>query len=212
MSLIIERLSFSYGEKLILREINLNLQTGESIGITGESGGGKTTLLKLVSGLYDVTDGRINVAGAESPAERRRSVAMVTQNASLFPASIRDNITCGHPMSDKKIFRACEAALLSGWIASLDDGLETFVGERGNKISGGQAQRISIARAIAKDAPVILLDEPTSALDDETSGDLLKALCELTKNKTVVHVSHRTETLATRDRIFILEGSRLLVK
>jgi len=134
---------------------------------------------------------------------------MVMQNPMLFPASIKDNIACGHSMSDEEIRRACEAAQLSDWIATLPDGIDTFVGERGGRVSGGQAQRIAIARAIAKDAPVVLLDEATSALDGDTSYAVLSALESLTKGKTVVSVSHRPEALAWCNRIYRLEGGQL---
>ena len=209
MSIIIKNLSFSYHEKQVLTHINLTVQTGESVGIVGVSGGGKSTLLKLVSGLYDVQAGEISVMGEHDSAGRRRNVAMVMQNASLFPASIRDNITCGHDMDEAVILHVCDAARLSGWIASLPEGLGTFVGERGGKVSGGQAQRIAIARAMAKDAPVILLDEPTSALDNDTSAAVITALTRLTQGRTVLHVSHRPETLSRCGRILRLEGGKL---
>ena len=181
----------------------------DQLGIVGVSGGGKSTLLKLVSGLYDVQAGEISVMGEHDSAGRRRNVAMVMQNASLFPASIRDNITCGHDMDEAVILHVCDAARLSGWIASLPEGLGTFVGERGGKVSGGQAQRIAIARAMAKDAPVILLDEPTSALDNDTSAAVITALTRLTQGRTVLHVSHRPETLSGCGRILRLEGGKL---
>jgi len=209
MSIIIEDLSFSYAGKQVLDNIHLSVQTGESVGIVGISGGGKSTLLKLVSGLYDVQQGRILVMGAWDSADRRKNVAMVMQSAGLFPASIRDNITCGHDINENDIRRACDAAQLTEWVGTLPDGLDTFVGERGGKVSGGQAQRIAIARAIAKNAYVVLLDEPTSALDNDTSAAVIAALEGLTKGKTVLHVSHRPEILTGCDRIFRLEGGRL---
>lgn len=209
MSVIIRDLSFSYEQKQILSHISLSVQTGETVGIAGASGGGKSTLLKLVSGLYEVQDGQISVMNMHTCAGRRKNVAMVMQNAALFPASIRDNITCGHDISEAEIRRACEASQLADWIASLPEGLDTFVGERGGKVSGGQAQRIAIARAVAKDAPVILLDEPTSALDGETSTAVITALESLTRGKTVIHISHRPETLTGCNRIVRLEGGRL---
>ena len=210
MSIYVENVYFSYGDNRVLNDINLKVQTGESIGIIGVSGGGKTTLLKLLSGLYMVQEGIIDVHGARRPEDIRRNVSLVMQNSLLFPASIRDNITCGHPMSDNKIREACDAAQLTDWIASLPEGLDTFVGERGGKVSGGQAQRISIARAIAKDAPVILLDEATSALDNDTGSAVVSALRNLTKGKTVVSVSHKPETLIGCARIYRLEGGRLI--
>ncbi|HHY82737.1 MAG TPA: ATP-binding cassette domain-containing protein [Clostridiales bacterium] len=209
MSIYVENLSFAYGDKQILREINLNVKNGESIRIIGVSGCGKSTLLKLLAGLYKAQDGIIEVQGERNPEQIRRQVSVVMQNPMLFPASIKDNITCGHPMSNETIKRACDAAQLSDWIASLPDGIDTYVGERGGKVSGGQAQRIAIARAIAKDAPVVLLDEATSALDGDTSKAVIAALESLTKGKTVVSVSHRPDDLMEYNRIYRLEGGRL---
>ena len=209
MGIRIENLSFSYGDKLVLDNINLSIATGEAVGIVGISGGGKSTLLKLISGLYDIQTGKINIDNAYTSTERRKSVAMVMQNAMLFPASIRDNITCGHDIDESVIRRAFDVAQLTEWIATLPDGMDTFVGERGGKVSGGQAQRIAIVRAIAKDAPVILLDEPTSALDGDTSAAVMTALANLTRGKTVLHVSHRPETLTGCKCVLRLEGGNL---
>lgn len=209
MGITIEDLSFSYDGNQVLYNINLTVKYGETVGIVGVSGGGKSTLLKLVSGLYEVQNGKILVMDAQNSIERRKNVAMVMQNAALFPAGIRDNITCGHKMDEADILRACEAAQLTEWIATLPDGLDTFVGERGGKVSGGQAQRIAIARAIAKNTPVILLDEPTSSLDNDTSAAVITALEELTKGKTVLHVSHRPDALTGCDRVLRLEGGRM---
>jgi ATP-binding cassette subfamily B protein/subfamily B ATP-binding cassette protein MsbA len=209
MGILTNNVCFSYENKKILDNITFSVQTGESVGIIGISGGGKSTLLKLISGLYEVQIGEIHVMNARTAAKRRRNVAMVMQSAALFPASIRDNITCGHPMDENDILRACHAAQLSDWISTLPEGIHTFVGERGGKVSGGQAQRIAIARAIAKNAPVILLDEPTSALDGDTSAAVIAALTELTKGKTVLHVSHRPETLVGCNRILCMDGGRL---
>ena len=209
MGIVIEDLSFSYGDFIILDAINLTVKTGESVGVIGASGSGKSTLLKLISGLYDIKNGRISVMGCDSPAARRKNTAVVMQLNALFPASIRDNIVCGCDMDDEHIRRAVETAQLTEWVSSLPDGVDSFVGERGAQVSGGQAQRIAIARAVAKDAPVVLLDEPASALDDDTSAALFSALAKLTRNKTVVHVSHRLDTLSGCDRIFTLDGGRL---
>lgn len=211
MGIRLENVCFSYKVITILKEVNLTIKTGEHIGIVGTSGGGKSTLLKLLAGLYEIQSGVIEVEGKINPTEIRNSVAMVMQNAMLLPTSIRENITCGHPMSDEVIKRACEAAELSEWIGDLPEGLLTFVGERGSKVSGGQAQRIAIARAIAKDAPVILLDEATSALDGDTSNAVLLAIKNLTEGKTVVSVSHRPEALINCNRIYRLEGGSLRV-
>ena len=209
MSVRAENVSFGYGERAVLRHLSLTVATGERIGILGVSGGGKSTLLKLLSGLYVPQEGFVEAHGERAPAAIRKQVAMVLQSAALFPASIRENITCGHPMAEETIARACEAAQLSAWIATLPEGLDAFVGERGGKVSGGQAQRIAIARAIAKDAPVILLDEATSALDHDTGSAVLAALSNLTLGKTVIHVSHQSGTFEGYDHVYRLEGGQL---
>lgn len=178
----------------------------------GGSGSGKSTLLKIIAGLYEVSDGYRNVTGEIASGKIRRNVAMVMQTPGLLPLSIRDNISCGHPISEERLWEAIRAAQLEEWIMSLPDGLDTYVGERGGNVSGGQAQRIAIARAMAKDAQVILLDEPTSALDDKTTESLLCALDTLTEGKTVIHVTHRKDTIKNYDRILVLEGGRLYDK
>lgn len=205
-------ISYSYGQTRVLRGVDLRVETGEVVGIVGVSGGGKSTLLKLLSGLYAPQEGFLCVEGETQSARIRKKVAMVLQGAQLFPASIRENITCGHEMDDSKVRAACQAAQISDWIDSLPEGLNTFVGERGGKVSGGQAQRIAIARAIAKDAPVILLDEATSALDGETGAAVLTALGNLMKGKTVITVSHRPEALADCGKVYRLEGGLLRVE
>ena len=209
MNVTIKNLSFAYDGKKVLDNIELPIKSSETVGIVGVSGGGKSTLLKLISGLYNVQHGCITIGEAKTSAERRKNVAVVMQNAMLLPASIRDNITCGHIMDEAIINHACEAAQLSEWIYTLPDGIDSFVGERGGQVSGGQAQRIAIARAIAKNAPVVLLDEPTSALDGDTSIAVMTALASLTKGKTVIHVSHQAEILSNYDRILRLERGRL---
>lgn len=209
MSVRIDGVTFSYGDKEVLRDIRISVKTGESIGIVGTSGGGKSTLLKLLSGLYAPQAGDIYINGARSQEDIRANTALVMQNPTLFPMSIRENITCGHPMSDEVIKNACEAAQLTGWISTLSEGLDTFVGERGGKVSGGQAQRISIARAIAKATPVVLLDEATSALDGDTGRAVLRALDNLMRGKTVISVSHQPEMLVGCDRVYRLDGGQL---
>ena len=205
----LENVSFGYHGSQVLREINFSVQKGEHIGIVGTSGCGKSTLLKLISGLYRVQQGKLMVEGETEADQIRTRVSVVMQNPGLFPATVRENISCGHEMSEDKIHSACEAARLMGWLKTRQEGLDTFVGERGLGVSGGQAQRIAIARAIARDAPVFLLDEATSALDGDTSGDLLSNLEEITRGKTVVHVAHRPEVLKACSKIWRLAGGRL---
>lgn len=212
MSIILQDINFSYHDKKVLDNVTLHVRKKEHIGILGSSGSGKSTLLKILSGLYEVTGGYREVVGETASEKIRKNVALVMQTPGLFPLSIKDNITCGHPISEERLWEAIRAAQLEEWILSLPEGLNTYVGERDSNISGGQAQRIAIARAMAKDAPVILLDEPTSALDDKTTNALMDALDTLTKGKTVIHVTHRKETLQGYDRIYMLEGGRLYDK
>ncbi len=212
MSIQLREISFGYGEKKILDHISLTVREKEHIGILGGSGTGKSTLLKVLAGLYTVKEGYCMVAGEVLPERIRKQVAMVMQLPGLFPLSIRENITCGHPIAEEKLWEAVRAAQLEEWVKGLPDGLDSLVGERGGNISGGQAQRIAIARAIAKDAPVVLLDEPTSALDGETADALLQALERLTEGKTVIHVTHREETIQAYDRILVLKEGKLFEK
>jgi ABC-type multidrug transport system fused ATPase/permease subunit len=204
-----DQVSFAYGEHMVLDHISLTVKSGDRIGIIGTSGCGKSTMLKLLSGLYASQSGRVEVEGETEITKIRQKVAMVMQNAMLLPVSIKENITCGHPMKEDCIQEAMEAAKLTEWIATLPDGMDTLVGERGNMISGGQAQRIAIARAIAKHASVVLLDEATSALDATTSEAVHMAIKNLTKGKTVLCVTHHMDNLINYDHIYRLEGGHL---
>ena len=206
----LDRISFSYENTMVLKKLSLKVKSGEHIGIVGDSGCGKSTILKILAGLYEADEGRVIVAGESIPKKIREQVALVMQHNSLFPLSIRDNITCGHDISEDRIWEACQNARLTEWIKKLSDGLDTNVGERGGQVSGGQAQRIQIARALCKNAPVILLDEPASALDQDTGDLVLKALKRLMDGKTVVHVTHHPETLDSSYIIYRLEGGKLI--
>jgi len=201
--------SFSYRDETILRDTTLAIPQGARIGLVGPSGCGKSTLLKLVAGLYAPDSGTLAVLGETDTERLHRHVAMVLQPPLLFPASIRDNITCGHDMPEERILAACEAAQLSGWLRGLPDGLDTYVGERGNRLSGGQSQRICIARAIARQSPILLMDEATSALDVPTGAAVMGALRSLMKGKTVVSATHDLARLEGFDRILQFREGRL---
>ncbi len=195
---------------MVINNLSLRAQPGEHIGIVGNSGCGKSTLLKILAGLYEPDCGTAVIAGEHFPERIRKQVALVMQNNSLFPLSIRDNITCGHNISEELVWSACQNASLTKWIETLPDGLDTNVGERGNQVSGGQAQRIQIARALCKNAPVILLDEPVSALDQDTGYCVLDTLRKLTDGRTVIHVTHHRETLDDSYTIYRMEGGRMI--
>lgn len=206
----LENISFSYEDKRVIKDLSLSVKPGEHIGIVGDSGCGKSTLLKILAGLYEPDCGKAVIAGESLPEKIRAQVALVMQHNSLFPLSIRDNITCGHDVSEKMVWTACENASLAKWIRSLPYGLDTHVGERGNQVSGGQAQRIQIARALCKNAPVILLDEPVSALDKDTGYSVLNTLKQLTDGKTVIHVTHHQETLDNSYTLYHMKGEKLV--
>ncbi len=195
---------------MVIKNLSLRAQPGEYIGIVGNSGCGKSTLLKILAGLYEPDCGTAVIAGEHFPERIRKQVALVMQNNSLFPLSIRDNITCGHNIPEELVWSACQNASLTKWIETLPDGLDTNVGERGNQVSGGQAQRIQIARALCKNAPVILLDEPVSALDQDTGYCVLDTLRKLTDGRTVIHVTHHRETLDDSYTIYRMEGGRMI--
>lgn len=196
----IKDLSYAYGEKLVLKNVNLTVSKGEKIGIVGESGSGKSTLIKLISGLYKVQSGTLKVDG---------TIAVVMQSQNLFPLTIRENITCGHQIPEEKIMQAVQIAQLEEWIKTLPEGLETFAGVRGGNFSGGQAQRISIARALARNADILILDEATSALDNETAAKLMTALDGWWSEKTVISIAHRHEALQFCQKIYKLENGEL---
>ena len=206
----LDNISFSYEDNIVIENLSLRVKSGEHIGIVGDSGCGKSTVLKILAGLYEPDCGKTTIMGECSSAKIREKVALVMQHNSLFPLSIRDNITCGHDIADEKVWTACENASLTKWIESLPNGLDTNVGERGNQVSGGQAQRIQIARALCKNAPVILLDEPVSALDQDTGYSVLNALNRLMDGKTVIHVTHHKETLDGSYTIYRMEGGKLV--
>lgn len=205
----LNHVTFAYGEQPILREVSLTVEAGQKVGIVGESGCGKSTLLRLIAGLYRPTGGSVLVDGESEPARITSKVSIVMQTPMLLPLSILENITMGHAYSDEWIAYVCEAANLTKWIDTLPNGLDTYLGDRADELSGGQAQRIAIARAMCKNAKVLLLDEPTSALDGENAASVLEATVRFGADKTVLHVTHRPEHLAGYDRILKMENGRL---
>ncbi len=206
----LEDISFAYKNHAVLENLCLVAKPGEHIGIIGDSGCGKSTLLKILAGLYEPDAGKRMIVGETLAEGIRQKVSLVMQSHSLFPLTIRENITCGHAVSEEVLLRACRNASLMSWIEMLPQGIETNVGERGAFVSGGQAQRIQIARALCKDAPVILLDEPTSALDHETESAVLATLHSQMKDKTIIHITHHPEALDGNYRIYRMEGGRLI--
>lgn len=201
--------SFSYDNKLIINNLSLNIKKGDKIGIMGESGCGKSTLLRLMAGLYRADKGTVTVDGESDPQDISRKVAVVMQSPMLLPLSIYDNITMGHKYPDSHVEKAVKMARLSSWIETLPEGIHTYLGDRADELSGGQAQRIAIARAMCKNSEVLLLDEPASALDSENSASVLEAIMEYATDKTVVHVTHQAKHLEGYTKIYVLRNGEL---
>ncbi len=218
-SIRFDDMSFTYGADeqglRVLTHIGLRVPAGQKLGIVGPSGAGKSTLLALVQRLYEPQLGRILVDGQDIAAvtqeSLRAAIAVVPQEISLFHRSVLENIRYGLPdATDAQVVAAARAACCDDFIRALPAGYDTVVGERGLKLSGGQRQRIGIARAILKDAPIILLDEATSALDSQSEIEVQRALAELMRGRTVLAVAHRLSTLAAFDRIVVIKDGRIL--
>ena len=209
-----ENVTFAYGEEVILDNYSLKLQPGKITGIHGASGSGKSTLLKLLMRFWDVQDGSISVDGTnvrKIPTRHLRDMeSYVTQETHLFHDSIANNIAIAKPgASREEIMEAAKKASIHDFIMTLPKGYDTEVGELGDTLSGGEKQRIGIARAFLHECPLILLDEPTSNLDSLNEGIILKSLKESAKKKTVVLVSHRVSTMNVADVVYEMENGRI---
>lgn len=206
-----ENVSFHYDddENLVLKGLNLDIKQGETIAFVGESGSGKTTIINMIIGFFSPNEGEIfidgqNIKDIDIHSYRKR-LAVVPQNTILFSGSIRDNITYGQPnISEKAIKAAVKAANLESVIEKLPHGLDTSVGEYGDKLSGGQKQRVSIARAIIRNPDVIIFDEATSALDSVSEAEIQNAINNLTKDRTTFIVAHRLSTIKSADKIAVM--------
>ena len=216
-----EDVTFRYGRATGgVTGLNLSLAAGEKVGLVGRSGAGKSTVVSLLLRLHDVEEGRVTLDGADlrdlTQEGLRRAVAVVTQDAEIFNRSARDNILYGRPeATPEAVAQAARRARADGFIADLRDGrgragYDAHLGERGVKLSGGQRQRIALARAILKDAPILVLDEATSALDSEVEAEIQAALSELMEGKTVLAIAHRLSTIARMDRIVVLDEGRIV--
>lgn len=209
--IIIDKIDFSYRKELkLLHNFSMNINKGECIAITGQSGCGKSTISKLLLGLYKVENGMIWIDGQPylkiNNMEIRKKIAYVPQEPYLFNDSIKENIRIGKlNATDEEIENAAKIAHAHEFIMKFENGYETMVGERGNKLSGGERQRIAIARAIIKDAPIILLDEATSALDNESEQFVNESLKSLINKKTIIMIAHRPSTIALADRKIIMK-------
>ena len=206
-----EDVGFHYGDNDhdVLHHLNLQVRAGESVALVGPSGSGKTTLCNLIPRFYDVTEGRIRIDGKNikdvTLQSLRNAVGMVQQEVYLFSGSVYDNIVYGKPGASKEeVIAAAKMAGAHDFISALPDGYDTFVGERGVKLSGGHKQRISIARVFLKNPPILILDEATSALDNESERLVQQSLEKLAKGRTVFTIAHRLTTIRGADTIWVL--------
>jgi subfamily B ATP-binding cassette protein MsbA len=219
-SIRFEHAAFSYeangGEerKEILRDVNLEVRRGEVLAVVGSSGAGKSTLVHLIPRFFDVAGGRLLIDGVDvrdvTLASLRTQIGIVTQDTVLFNDTVRNNIAYGQPhVSLEQVEGAAKAALAHEFIKAMPQGYDTVIGERGLRLSGGERQRIAIARAILKNAPILILDEATSALDTESEALVQSALQNLMTGRTVVVIAHRLSTVRRADRIVVLENGTI---
>jgi subfamily B ATP-binding cassette protein MsbA len=206
---------FKYDTAMVLKDINLTVETGEILALVGMSGGGKTSLVNLIPRFYDVTQGSILVDDVDirqaSIASLRRQIAIVTQEPILFNDTVRNNIAYGTPeASEEQIIQAAKDAYAYDFITSFARGFDTSIGELGGRLSGGQKQRICIARALLKDAPILILDEATSSLDSESEALVQKALGNLMKGRTTFIIAHRLSTIGYAHRILVIVDGRIV--
>ncbi|WP_214060264.1 MULTISPECIES: ABC transporter ATP-binding protein [unclassified Mesotoga] len=212
----VEGVSFAYdGGENVLKDINLHIPAGEMVALVGPSGGGKTTLCHLIPRFYDVNSGKITIDGIDirnvTLHSLRSHIGIVQQDVFLFAGSIRDNIAYGKgDATDEEIVEAAKRANIHDFILSLENGYDSYVGERGVMLSGGQKQRISIARVFLKNPPLLILDEATSALDNETELKIQESLEALSKGRTTLVIAHRLSTIKNADEIVVITSDGII--
>jgi len=210
----LKNVSFAYGDTPVLNGLDLEIPTNAVTALVGPSGGGKSTIAKLIASLWDVTDGEINVGGQDMrniPFEQLMdTIAYVSQDNYLFDDTIRNNIRMGNPVAtDAEVEGAAKASGCHDFILALQDGYETITGGAGGHLSGGERQRITIARAMLKNAPIIILDEATAFTDPENEAVIQRAVANLVKDKTLVVIAHRLSTITSADKIVVIENGRV---
>jgi len=203
--------SFSYKSSIkpVLSDISFKVGQGAILGIIGPQGSGKTTLLQLIPRLYEISSGNIAIDNVNikkiNLADLRNNIGFVSQEPFLFSGSIRDNITFGEPVAEAKIIQATKAAAMYETIIGFRDGFETVIGEKGVILSGGQKQRIVLSRALISDPPILLLDDPIGQVDTETAAEIIQTIRNLSRNKTIIIVSHRISAVHFSDHIIVMD-------
>jgi subfamily B ATP-binding cassette protein MsbA len=210
-----ENVYFSYGDQDVLKGIHLKVDPGQVLALVGMSGGGKSTIANLIPRFFDVTAGHIRIDGIDvrefAVADLRRQISIVTQEPILFNETVRDNIAYGRPdATEEQVVAAAKAAFAHDFITRFPSGYDTMIGELGGRLSGGEKQRLCIARALIKDAPILILDEATSSLDSEAEAVVQKALENLMHGRTTVVIAHRLSTIAGADRIAVVVGGGIV--
>ena len=206
-----DNVAFSYNEgEQVLKDVSFVAKQGEITALIGPSGGGKSTITKLAARFWDVDEGEISVGGENvskvDPETLMQQFSIVFQDVTLFNNSVIENIRIGRRgASDEEVLAAAKAANCDEFVSKLPDGYNTMIGENGSMLSGGERQRISIARALLKDAPIVLLDEATASLDVENETQIQKAISKLVKDKTVLIIAHRMRTVAGADKLIVLK-------
>ena len=214
-SVLFKRVSFSYGDQPTLHEVTLEAKPGETIALVGPTGAGKSTVVNLLCRFYEYEEGSITIDGQELKNTRKSSLrsalGYVTQEAFLFNGTVRENLCLAkRNASEKELISALKAARAEEFVRKLPEGLDTNVGERGVKLSGGEKQRLSIARALLKDPPILLLDEATASVDSETERLIQEALDALMANRSAFVIAHRLSTIRNADRIYVLDQGRVV--
>ena len=208
-------MGFAYDEKPVLQGVDLSIQAGQCVAFVGGSGAGKTTLVNLVPRFFDVVSGAVKINGVDvrnwTVESLRANVGVVTQSTVLFNRTVAENIAYGVPSASREsIVEAAKRANADSFIQAMEQGYDTVIGERGSVLSGGMAQRITIARALLKNPPILILDEATSALDTESERLVQSALEELMKERTVLVIAHRLSTIVHADHIVVLDQGRVV--
>jgi ATP-binding cassette subfamily B protein len=215
-NIVFKNVHFAYtGRDKVFDGLDLEIEAGKTTGVVGATGSGKTTLVRLLLRFAEPGDGTIEWAGAKLPDwdlnRLRSSMALVDQHITLFPTSILENIRYGRPDAEEgEVKHAGMLAEASAFIEELPDGWDTLVGEGGHRLSGGQRQRLAIARAVLKDAPLLILDEATSAVDNETEAALQRSISKVTRNRTAVIIAHRLSTIRNANRILVLDAGKIV--